>query len=297
MPAYSYTAITDTGIKKKGILSANSEREARRLVKDLQLTPLKIYESKDLGKALKIKNKDIVIMTRQLATLLEANTPIVDAIEITANQLTNKNLVYILFNLKEDIIQGKRLGNSMKKYPGVFSDTYTSMVSAGDASGNLDKVFTRLADYLEESSSIRQKVVSALTYPIILIGFSLVVIISLLAFVLPKVISQFIKAGAELPFITKLLLGISNNIITISLILLCLGVGIYYSYKNYVKDKKNKINVHKKILNIPLIGNFILDSELERFSSTMELLLASGTNLDVALEECSKIFNNKYKNP
>ena len=73
-----------------------------------------------------------------------------------------------------------------------------------------------------------------------------------------------------------------------------MGVGIYYSYKNYVKDKKNKINVHKKILNIPLIGNFILDSELERFSSTMELLLASGTNLDVALEECSKIFNNKY---
>ena len=292
MPAYSYTAITDTGIKKKGILSADSEREARRLVKDLQLTPLKVHESKDLGKVLKIKNKDIVIMTRQLATLLEANTPIVDAIEITANQLTNKNLVYILFNLKEDIIQGKRLGNSMKKYPGVFSDTYTSMVSAGDASGNLDKVFTRLADYLEESSSIRQKVVSALTYPIILIGFSLVVIISLLAFVLPKVISQFIKAGAELPFITKLLLGISNNIIPILLISLCLGVGIYYSYKNYVKDKKNKINVHKKILNIPLIGNFILDSELERFSSTMELLLASGTNLDVALEECSKIFNN-----
>ena len=111
---------------------------------------------------------------------------------------------------------------------------------------------------------------------------------------LPKVISQFIKAGAELPFITKLLLGISNNIIPILLISLCLGVGIYYSYKNYVKDKKNKINVHKKILNIPLIGNFILDSELERFSSTMELLLASGTNLDVALEECSKIFNNKY---
>ena len=112
---------------------------------------------------------------------------------------------------------------------------------------------------------------------------------------LPKVISQFIKAGAELPFITKLLLGISNNIIPILFIWLCLGVGIYYSYKNYVKDKKNKnTQAHKKILNIPLIGNFILDSELERFSTTMELLLASGTNLDVALEECSKIFNNKY---
>ena len=111
MPAYSYTAITDTGIKKKGILSANSEREARRLVKDLQLTPLKIYESKDLGKALKIKNKDIVIMTRQLATLLEANTPIVDAIEITANQLTNKNQCSKIINACTDITGFGLLGH------------------------------------------------------------------------------------------------------------------------------------------------------------------------------------------
>ena len=116
MPAYNYTAINDLGIKKKGILSADSERDARRQVKDLQLTPIKIYESKDIGKALKIKNKDVVIMTRQLATLLEASTPIVDAIDITANQLRNKNLVYIMLTLKEDIVQGKRLGNSMRYF-------------------------------------------------------------------------------------------------------------------------------------------------------------------------------------
>ncbi|MAR95408.1 MAG: type II secretion system protein F [Gammaproteobacteria bacterium] len=294
MPAYSYTALDDLGAKHKGILSAESEREARRLVKDLKLTPLKISASNDLSKTLKIKNKDIVIMTRQLSTLLEANTPIVDALEITANQLTNKNLVYILLNLKEDIVQGKRLGNSMKKFPGVFSDTYISMVSAGDSSGNLDKVFLRLADYLEESSSIRQKVISALTYPLILISFSIVVIISLLAFVLPRVVNQFIKAGAELPFITKFLLGISNNILLIifSVSIICF-IG-FYMYRNFVSDELNKIKVHKKILEIPLIGNFILNSELERFSSTMELLLSSGTNLDVALEECSKIFTNKY---
>ena len=93
MPAFSYTAINEAGIKKKGILSANSEREARRLVKDLQLTPLKIAESKDITKSLKVKNKDIVIMTRQLSTLLDANTPIVDALEITAKQLKNKDLI------------------------------------------------------------------------------------------------------------------------------------------------------------------------------------------------------------
>ena len=294
MPSYSYTAINDAGIKKKGILSADSEREARKLVKDLKLTPLKISESKNLDKTLRIKNKDIVLMTRQLATLLEASTPIVDSIDITARQTKNKNLIQILYNLKEDLVQGKRLGNSMKKFPGIFSDTYVSMVSAGDSSGNLDTVFSKLADYLEESASIRQKVISALTYPLILIGFSFIVVISLLAFVLPQVIDQFIKAGAELPFITKFLIGISNNIIPILLVITFLSVGFYYVYKKYTKKEKNKLLVDKKILAIPFLGNFILDSELERFSSTMELLLASGTNLDIALEECSKIFNNQY---
>ena len=294
MPAYSYTAINQDGAKKKGILSAESEREARKLVKDLKLTPLKVSESKDLGKTLKIKDKDIVIMTRQLATLLEASTPIVEALNITAKQLKNKNLIYILYNLKEDIVQGKRLGSSMKKFPGVFSDTYISMVTAGDSSGNLDIVFTKLADYLEESASIKQKVISALTYPIVLIGFSIVVIISLLAFVLPQVVGQFIKAGAELPFLTNFLIGISNNIIPILIIFAVLCAVIFYSYKNYVRKIENKISFDRRVLNIPLLGNFILNSELERFSSTMELLLASGTNLDVALDECSKIFDNKF---
>ena len=294
MPAYSYTAINQDGTKKKGILSAESEREARKLVKELKLTPLKVSESKDLGKTLKIKDKDIVIMTRQLATLLEASTPIMEALNITAKQLKNKNLIYILYNLKEEIIQGKRLGSSMKKFPGVFSDTYISMVTAGDSSGNLDIVFTKLADYLEESASIKQKVISALTYPIVLIGFSIVVIISLLTFVLPQVVGQFIKAGAELPFITKFLIGISNNIIPILIIFAVLCVIIFYSYKNYVRKIENKISFDQRVLNIPLLGNFILNSELERFSSTMELLLASGTNLDVALDECSKIFDNKF---
>ena len=294
MPAYNYTAINDLGIKKKGILSADSERDARRLVKDLQLTPIKISESKDIGKALKIKNKDVVIMTRQLATLLESSTPIVDAIDITANQLRNKNLVYIMLTLKEDIVQGKRLGNSMRKFPGIFSDTYISMVSAGDSSGNLDAVFSRLADYLEESASIRQKIISAMTYPLILIGFSLLVIVSLLIFVLPQVVNQFIKAGADLPFITNLLLGISNNIFLIFILMITIFFGIFFLYRNYVKKPENKIKMHKKFILFPFFGNFILNSELERFSSTMKLLLASGTNLDVALGECSKIFNNKY---
>ncbi|NCW10605.1 MAG: type II secretion system F family protein [Proteobacteria bacterium] len=295
MPTYNYIALNNNGSKKKGILSASSEREARKYIKDLQLTPISVAISTSRPSfRSKIKNKEIVLMTRQLATLLEANTSIVDALKITADQLNNKDLISIILNLREDVIQGKRLGQSMKKYPDVFNNTYSSLVTAGDSSGSLDLIFNKLADYLEESASIRQKVVSALTYPIILIGFSIVVIFALLTFVLPQVIGQFVKAGAELPLITNLLIGLSNNIFSIILFIVILAAFIIFGYRKYISNIENHISAHKKLLNLPLIGNFILISEIERFSSTMALIMESGTNLDVALEESSKVFNNKY---
>jgi len=295
MPTYNYIALNNNGTKKKGILSASSEREARRFIKDLQLTPISVtITTRRPSFRSKIKNKEIVLMTRQLATLLEANTSIVDALKITADQLNNKDLISIILNLREDVIQGKRLGQSMKKYPDVFNNTYSSLVTAGDSSGSLDLIFNKLADYLEESASIRQKVFSALTYPIILIGFSIVVIIALLTFVLPQVIGQFVKAGAELPLITNLLIGLSNNIFIILLFLAILIFLVTLGYKKHIANIENHISAHKKLLNLPLIGDFILISEVERFSSTMALIMESGTNLDIALEESSKVFDNKY---
>ena len=295
MPTYNYIALNNSVTKKKGILSASSEREARRYIKELQLTPVNVtIATRRPSFRSKIKNKEIVLMTRQLATLLEANTSIIDALKITTDQLNNKDLISIILNLREDVIQGKRLGQSMKKYPDVFDNTYSSLVTAGDSSGSLDLIFNKLADYLEESASIRQKVFSALTYPIILIGFSIVVIIALLTFVLPQVIGQFVKAGAELPLITNLLIGLSNNIFIILLFLAILIFLVTLGYKKHVANIENHISAHKKLLNLPLIGDFILISEVERFSSTMALIMESGTNLDIALEESSKVFNNKY---
>ena len=236
MSTFNYTALDNLGKKKKGVLSAQSEREARKFIKDLNLTPITVTQSEGTrGIKSKVKNKDIVIMTRQIATLLEANTSIIDALKITADQIYNKDLITILYSLREDVIQGKRLGQSMMKYPGVFDNTYSSLVTAGDSSGNLDTIFNKLADYLEESASIRQKVISALTYPFILIGFSIIVIISLLVFVLPQVINQFIKAGAELPLITKLLLGLSNNIFIILFIILAIYI-IYQLISSFLRS-------------------------------------------------------------
>ena len=295
MAAYSYSAFDSKGIKKKGYLSAHSEREARKLIKDLNLTPLEVRlsNSKIINKY-KVKNKDIVIMTRQLSTLLDASTSIDDSLKITADQTNNKDLSSILYNIREDIIQGKRLGNSMKDYPKVFNKTYTSLITAGDSSGNLGMVFERLSHYLEETEDIKKKVISALTYPIILIGFSVLVIIGLLAFVLPEVVGQFIKSGTELPALTTALLFISNNILFITILFILLFGTLFFLYKRYTKLKENLIKTHRFFLKIPLLGKFLLLTETERFSSTMALLLDSGINLDVALEESGEVFNNAY---
>ncbi len=295
MPNYKYTALNNNGSKKIGILSASSEREARKFIKELKLTPINVsLSNNDSRFKSKIKNKEIILMTRQLATLLESKTSIIDSLKITADQLNNNDLIGIILSLREDVIQGKRLGQSMKKYPEVFNNTYSSLVTAGDSSGNLDVIFNKLADYLEESALIRQKVMSALTYQIILIGFSIIVIFGLLTFVLPHVFGQFSRAGAELPELTVVLICLSNNILIILFFLAFLIFISIYSYKKFIRNIDNHILAHETVLKVPLVGNFILLSEIERFSSTMALVMESGTNLDVALEESSMVFNNKY---
>ena len=142
MPAYSYTAFNNSGKKEKGFLTAASERDARKAIKDLNLIPLYIKESnKSLANKTKVKDKDLVLITRQIATLLDADTSIDEALKITADQYNNEIIVDVLYTLRDEVIQGKRLGQAMKKYPQVFSNTYVSLVTAGDSSGNLDIIF------------------------------------------------------------------------------------------------------------------------------------------------------------
>ena len=294
MATFSYIAYDGNGKKKKGFVTAASEKLARREVKKLNLKPHSLKESNKKAYKIKINDKDLSIATRQLATLLEANLSINDALKITADQINNKNLSEIFYVLREDIIQGKRLANSMTKYPKVFSKTYISLVSAGDSSGNLSSIFNDLAEYLESSLQTRQKILSALTYPIILLAFSVIVIIGLISFVLPTVIDQFIRSGAELPLLTSILLSISNNIILICSILFFVVALIVITYKNYIKKTDNHIAAHLRFLRIPLFGKFFLYTELERYTKTMSLLLVSGLNLDKAMQDAQVVVTNKY---
>ena len=295
MPAYSYTAFDAEGKKLSGNVSAISERDARRLIKDLNLIPLDVSVSFSIKSGiLRVKKKSLVLATRQMATLLGSSITLDDSLRIIAGNSDDKYLSNVFFSIREDLIQGQRLGDAMSKYPDIFDNTYLSMISAGDTSGNLDAMFSKLSDYLEEAESIKQKVTSALAYPLILILFSLMVIAALLLFVMPQVVDQFIRAGMELPILTRILLGFSKQLPLIGFAISALSIALYFVYKNASSHPQKMIAWHKRILSFPLIGEFILNSELERFSSTMHLLLSSGINLDLAMQEASKVFSNRY---
>ena len=295
MPVYSYTAFDAEGKKLSGNVSAISERDARRLIKDLNLIPLDVSVSFSIKSGiLRVKKKSLVLATRQMATLLGSSITLDDSLRIIAGNSDDKHLSNVFFLIREDLIQGQRLGDAMSKYPDIFDNTYLSMISAGDTSGNLDAMFSKLSDYLEEAESIKQKVTSALAYPLILILFSLMVIAALLLFVMPQVVDQFIRAGMELPILTRILLGFSKQLPLICFAISALSFALYFVYKNAASHPQKMIDWHKRILSFPLIGEFILNSELERFSSTMHLLLSSGINLDLAMQEASKVFSNRY---
>ncbi len=295
MSAYNYTAFDSIGKKRGGFISASSEREARKLIKGLNLIPIDVNETaKEVANKIKVKSKTLVLATRQLATLLDSDIALDEAIKITAEHTHEKRFANILYALREEVIQGKRLGQAMTAYPNIFSNTYTSLVTAGDASGNLSLMFDNLASYLEEVENIKQKVVSALAYPIILIVFSLAVITALLTFVMPQVVDQFVRAGVALPLLTNLLLSISRNMPYILLLLATASFLGMVWYKKVRSKPKQLIKLHKRFLSLPMLGGFILNAELERFSSTMYMMLNSGINLDAAMEESVKVINNKY---
>ena len=295
MSAYNYTAFDRIGKKRGGFINASSEREARKLIKGLNLIPIDVNETaKEVAHKIKVKSKTLVLATRQLATLLDSDIVLDEAIKITAEHTREKRFANILYALREEVMQGKRLGQAMTAYPNIFSNTYTSLVTAGDASGNLPSMFDNLASYLEEVENIKQKVVSALAYPIILIVFSLAVITALLTFVMPQVVDQFVRAGVALPLLTELLLSVSRNMPYILLLLATASFLGMLWYKRIRSKPKQLIKLHKRFLSLPMFGGFILNAELERFSSTMYMMLNSGINLDAAMEESVKVINNKY---
>lgn len=295
MPTYKYSAINETGKKVSGILSAQSERVARHQIKATNLTPLSLKISKN-SKLLRVRvsHKQLLFATRQIATLLDSGISIDETLKSIALEVEDKSLSTALHSVRDEVLQGSRIAKAMSSHGSIFNETYRSLVAAGDAAGNLHIAFSNLADYLEESALVRQQVISALTYPIILMVFSIGVVFALLTFVMPQVVDQFIRSGTPLPALTSGLMVISNYAWLIVMGGFFLIIGSYFYYKKLIQSNVTAILIHKRFLQIPLIGTFLLNAEVERFSRVMHLMMRSGLNLDIAMQQAQVVIGNRY---
>src|SRR6056300_645655 len=295
MPTYKYIAINESGKKVNGILSSESERAARLQIKSSNLTPLSLDVTKRKQfLRVRVSNKQLLFATRQIATLLDSSISIDETLKSIALEVEDKSLSTALHAVRDEILQGSRIAEAMSSHPSIFNETYRSLVAAGDAAGNLHIAFSNLADYLEESALVRQQVISALAYPMILMVFSVGVVFALLTFVMPQVVDQFVRAGAQLPTLTAVLMGVSNYSGLILLSFLLLILGSFFYYRHLIQNKQKAISVYRRFLKIPLIGAFILNAEVERFSRVMHLMMKSGLNLDVAMQQAHVVIGNRY---
>ena len=293
MPNYQYVAQNEDGKSLKGILRSDNERAARQEIKSKNLLLLNIRETSKGAKGKKIARKDVAIATRQISSLIGSGIPLDKALQSIGKNSNSK--IGDLFNdIGTELQQGRQLHLILSDYPESFDQTYISLVAAGEISGNLVEAFKNLSEYLEDEISIKQKIFSALAYPILVIGFSVLVVIALLIFVLPQVTQQFIKSNIELPFLTSLMIFISNNIFIFVGVIFLLIMGSYFYYRKNISGTSRESNIHKLLLKIPFVGRFLLISELEKFSRVMFLMLKSGINLDQSLNYANKLINNVY---
>jgi general secretion pathway protein F len=295
MSNYKYSALNAEGKKTSGILNAHSEREARQLVKSMNLTPLKVdLTNTKKSKTAKVSYKDLLFATRQISTLLDSGVTLDETLQSIAKEVDNKVLSSALHSIRDEVLQGKRIDVALSSFPNIFDQTYCSLIGAGDASGNLSSAFNNLADYLEESAQIRQQVISAMTYPALLMLFSIGVGFGLLTFVMPQIVDQFVRAGATLPLLTRSLMVLSDYALVGLMGQALLVVASYYIYKRMSENKETAIRFHRNFLRIPLIGSFLLNAEVERFARIMHLMLKSGLNLDIAMQQAQVVIANKY---
>ncbi|MCF6219612.1 MAG: type II secretion system F family protein [Robiginitomaculum sp.] len=304
MQAYDYEAVNAKGKTSKGTVMATSARAARRDLRARDLTPINMHaaadkkgqkgqktEKKVKEKVGKVKTKVLTQATRQLAILVEAGTPVSEALKVTALQFEGSPMRTSLLEVRRQILEGRRLSQAMSRDK-TYSPLYCSMVASGEDSGQLGPVLTRLAGDLESAQKVRRKVLGATVYPIILSVVALGVITILMVTVVPKVVSQFDSFNQELPRLTKITIGISEWLQANGLWLvlgIALGVAVFIQA---IKVRRFRLVVDRFVLKLPFIGNLNRDMNAARFARTMAGLLDSGTPVLTAMGTAKNTLRN-----
>ncbi|MCP4339950.1 MAG: type II secretion system F family protein [Desulfobulbaceae bacterium] len=299
MPVYVWKGKNSYGEKRKGEVEAIDEKAALAQVKRLRISnPVVKEKPKDLLENIsffkpKVTGKDIVIFTRQLSTMINAGLPLVQGIEILEKQQSNSTFKTALSEIRQDVEAGSTLADSMRKKPKVFDNLFTNMIEAGETGGILDTILGRLATFMEKSMALKKKIKGAMTYPVICLAISLLILVVILVFVVPVFTTMFEDFGSALPLPTQIIVSLSDffksNFIYI---IFALFVVVFIVKKIYATEK-GRLSIDKGLLHSPVVGILLRKVAVAKFTRTLSTMLQSGVPILEALQVVAKTAGNK----
>lgn len=305
MPRFAYLASDSKNNAVKGKTDLPDRASVIAALSKQGLRPISIKKLKDkktsvdlnhLFESNKVKNDQLVSFTRQLSAMVSAGVPLLRSLTSIQKHAEDKVLQKILGSIVKDIEAGSTMGDALAKHPDTFNDIYVNMVRAGEAAGILDDILKRLAGQLEKSAAIRKKIKSAMAYPMVLLGITVVAFFGLMLFVVPqigKIIQDLGGPDAQLPFITLMMLGISSFIVSYWYILVPIIGGIVFSIVMYIrKSPKGRRNFDSLILKLPAINVIIRKISVARFARTFSALMGAGVAVLEALDVTSRAVGN-----
>jgi general secretion pathway protein F len=301
MGAFEYIALDAQGRERKGLIEGDTPKHVRQLLREKQLLPMEIQETaeRELKQSRRrgfmrrgLSTLDLALLTRQLATLLRSGLPLEESLQAVAEQTEKPRIQRIILGVRGKVVEGHPLADGLRDFPQAFPEIYRATVSAGEQSGKLDAVLERLSDYTESRQVMGQQVSNALVYPIVLMVLSFAIVSFLLAYVVPQVVAVFESGHQELPFATRLLIGMSDFVRNYWIYAL-IGLGVVtWGFLRWLKAPDAQLRFDRFLLRMPLVGKLIRGVNTARFSRTFSILTASAVPVLEALRISAEVVNS-----
>jgi general secretion pathway protein F len=301
MGAFEYTAVDATGRERKGVLEGDTARAVRQMLRDQSLLPLAVNEvlqtenrrdRKQFTLRRGISAADLSLMTRQISTLVRSGLPLEEALLAVSEQTERPRIRSIIMGVRAKVMEGHALADGLGDFPQVFPELYRATVSAGEQSGHLDTVLERLADYTESREQLRSRTLAAMLYPVLLFVVCVSIVAMLLTFVVPKIVKQFENSKAALPFLTQILIAVSDflrnwGLLTLGVLILA-SVGFF----RWLRDPAARRRFHRVLLRVPLVGKVVRGNNTARFARTFSTLTSSAVPVLEAMRIAGEVVTN-----
>jgi general secretion pathway protein F len=298
--AFEYTALDPAGKERKGILEGDTPRHIRQLLREQQLLPVTVAEvaqkeakrQRSFSLMRRVSSADLALFTRQLATLVRAGLPLEESLLAVSQQTEKPRIQSIVLGVRARVMEGHTLADGFSDFPRVFPEIYRATVAAGEQSGHLDNVLERLADYTEGRDQLRQKVLGAMLYPIVLSVICFAIVCALLVYVVPQVVSVFQASKAQLPLITTLLINISAFLRSYGIYLAIAAFTAVVIFRRSLRNPAARRRFHLAQLRMPMIGKLTRGFNTARFTRTFSILAASSVPVLEALRIAGEVVTN-----